>query len=315
MSRSLDFAEVKERANFEQILRHYGIKIAGRGKQRTVLCPFHQDRKPSLSISLERKVFHCFGCGASGSVLDFVARIENVSIRDAAARVEEICGVGSKAFHSQPYGTKRETIQSNGGKNPYGCRPLPFKLELDSSHPYLLTRGITRELAAEFGLGYCGQGDMKGRVCIPIHDECGVFVGCNGRWASDDIPQGVAKYLLPRGFEKRRVLFGLHRVIGAERLALVEGCWSVFRLYALDIAASALMGRTLSTEQESLLLHSGVERLALLLDGDRGGRTASAELVQRLSQNFFVRNVVLPDGAQPDTVAEQFLTTFFHSGR
>ena len=66
------------------------------------LCPFHADTKPSCSIHLERKVFHCFGCGAKGSVLDFVARIENVSIAEAAARVEEICGLRNEAPPPKP---------------------------------------------------------------------------------------------------------------------------------------------------------------------------------------------------------------------
>ena len=108
-------------------------------------------------------------------------------------------------------------------------------------------------------------------------------------------------------FEKRRVLFGLHRVTGSEHLILVEGYWSVFRLHTLDIPVVALMGRVLSTEQEALLKQSGARMLTLLLDGDRPGREATAELLPRLAPHFFVRVVHLPDGAQPDTVPEQFL--------
>jgi DNA primase len=123
----------------------------------------------------------------------------------------------------------------------------------------------------------------------------------------NDLPRGVPKYILPRGFEKRRVLFNLHRVSGAEHLVVVEGYWSVFRLHALAVPTIALMGRTLSPEQETLLIDSGVRRLTLLLDGDRPGREATLELLPRLACPFFIRVVHLPDGAQPDTVPEKFL--------
>ena len=97
MTRLLDLAQVKADASFEQILERFGVKTVGRGKQRKALCPFHPDSEPSCSIHLERKVFHCFGCGAKGSVLDFVARIENVSIAEAARQVKAMCGVRNEA--------------------------------------------------------------------------------------------------------------------------------------------------------------------------------------------------------------------------
>jgi DNA primase len=142
---------------------------------------------------------------------------------------------------------------------------------------------------------------------MPIHDEHGVLVAYTGRWASDELPEGVPKYDLPHKFPKRLVLFNLHRVTHAEHLVLVEGYWSVFRLHALDVAAVALMGRTLSVEQETLLIGSGVRMLTLMLDGDRPGREAADQLLPRLADRFFVRSVRLPDQEKPDTVPEQFL--------
>jgi DNA primase len=304
MTRPLDFGQVKEEANFEQILRHYGLPIRGYGKQRSTLCPFHKDTKPSCSIHLERNVFNCFGCGAHGSVLDFVAQIENVSIRDAAERIEDICGLSHLPQASRE---KPKEKRQNGGPADRPLQSLTYELTLDPSHPYLGERGIGPELAAAFGLGYCSGGTMMGRICIPIHDHRGALVAYAGRWASDEVPQDVPKYHLPRGFEKRRVLFGLHRVIGAEHVVLVEGYWSVFRLHTLEIPAVALMGRTLSPEQEALLIESRVRMLTLLLDGDQPGREATDELLPRLARPFFVRVVNLPDGAEPDTVPEQFL--------
>jgi DNA primase len=305
--RITDLALVKSEASLEQILRHYSVKILGRGKQCMVLCPFHMDSQPSCSVNLERNVFHCFGCDAKGSVLDFVARIENISILASAARVIDICALRNDHPHCHTLAPKGEV--SRKSRDPARpLQPLPFRLKLDPAHPYLSARGISPELAAQLGLGYCSSGTaLQGWICIPIHDERGVLVAYAGRWASDEIPQGISKYHLPRGFEKRRVLFGLDRVTGSEHLILVEGYWSVFRLHLLGVPAVALMGRVLSAEQETLLRKSGVRRVTLLLDGDRPGREGAGKILPRLAAHFFVRVVNLPDGAQPDTVPEQFL--------
>ena len=238
-------------------------------------------------------------------MLDFVAQIENVSIHEAAERIEDMCRIR----HDEAVPQRQKPTQNGRDRrlSDQPLRPLPFRLTLDPSHPYLAGRHISPELAATFGLGYCSHGTMQGRICIPIHDERGVLVAYTGRWASDELPEGVPKYDLPRQFPKRRVLYNLHRVTGAEHLVLVEGYWSVFRLHGLGVSAVSLMGRALSAEQETLLIESGVRMLTLMLDGDRPGREATDELVPRLAERFFVRAVRLPDQAKPDTVPEQFL--------
>ena len=303
-ARRLYLARVKEEASFEEILDRYSVKTRGAGSKRMAQCPFHPDRRPSCSIHLERKVFYCFGCGAKGSVLDFVAQIENVSIHEAALRIEEMCRIR----HDEAVPRRQKPTQNGHDEDSdRPLRPLPFRLTLDPSHPYLAGRHINPELAATFGLGYCNHGTMQGRICIPIHDARGALVAYTGRWASDELPEGVPKYDLPRKFPKRRVLFNLHRVTAAEHLVLVEGYWSVFRLHGLGVSAVSLMGRTLSVEQEALLIESGARMLTLILDGDGPGRKATDELVPRLAKHFFVRAVRLPDQTKPDTVPEQFL--------
>jgi DNA primase len=112
---------------------------------------------------------------------------------------------------------------------------------------------------------------------------------------------------MPRGFKKSEVLFNYHRVVGARHLVIVEGYWSVFRLHTLNVSAVALMGTSLSDIQTDLLRKSGARQLTLLLDADRAGRKATADLLPRLSSLFFVRTPTLPDGESPDTVSEILL--------
>ena len=110
---------------------------------------------------------------------------------------------------------------------------------LDPAHRYLLDRGLTPELIEVFGLGFCSHGRLRDRVCIPIHSPDGAkFLAYSGRWASDDVPDGIPRYLMPRGFKKSEVLFNYHRVVGAQHLVIVEGYWSVFRLHALVVVCN-----------------------------------------------------------------------------
>lgn len=313
-ARTVDFQAIKEHARFETVLAHYGIWLAGPGAERSTLCPFHLESVPSFRVNVERKVFYCFGCDAKGDILDFVAKMEAVSIKEAAALVASLCGVPQNVEHPariQPKDRKRNRRDGSAldsrREQTAGNRPLSFTLTLDPDHPYLAHRGIARDVTDTFGLGYCSRGVMRGRICIPIHDQDGNLVAYAGRWVGDDVPEGTPRYRVPRGFKKSSVLFNLHRVAGVEHLVVVEGYWSVFRLHALEVPSVAIMGRTLSHAQEEFLRGSGARLLTLLLDGDEPGRKATTELLPRLSRHFFVRAVMLADGQAPDTIEQDAL--------
>ena len=100
-----------------------------------------------------------------------------------------------------------------------------------------------------------------------------------------------------------------HRVKEKEEVVLVEGSRSVFRLHQLGLPAIALTNRTLPDEQEELLASTKLKRLVLMMDGDDPGRQGQAELLPLLARKFFTRVVELPEGQQPDTVEEEFLST------
>src|SRR3954465_7263393 len=96
----VDFEAIKARADFRAVLAHYGIALLGQGEQAKIRCPFHDDERPSCSVNLERRIFHCHAgsCGISGNALEFVHRMETrdgqtVSLKDAAVKLATICGV------------------------------------------------------------------------------------------------------------------------------------------------------------------------------------------------------------------------------
>jgi len=93
----IDFAFVKENASFERVLAHYQLTLRGSGVQRSILCPFHRDTRPSCRVELDRKIFHCFSCDTSGNILEFVARLEGDAddLRAAALKIAELCGIAA----------------------------------------------------------------------------------------------------------------------------------------------------------------------------------------------------------------------------
>src|ERR1051326_7346354 len=121
----IDFAYVKENASFARVIAGYNLKLLGRGSQRSLLCPFHRERKPSCKIDLKRNIWHCFGCEAKGNVLEFVARLEGDKndLRAAALKIAEICGIATaaprKAAGASPAGSHRgkgaRTQNTKGG--------------------------------------------------------------------------------------------------------------------------------------------------------------------------------------------------------
>lgn len=146
---------------------------------------------------------------------------------------------------------------------------------------------------------------MKGRVCIPIHNEAGELVAYAGRWPGDSgWPAGEDKYKLPPGFRKSHVLFNLHRAVsgsGREDVVLVEGFFSVFRLHALGVSVVALMGCSISDEQVVLLARNALS-VTVLMDGDPAGNAARKEIVARLAEHRGIFAPPLPEGASPDTL-------------
>lgn len=322
----VDFAFVKANASFEKIAAAYHLTLTGAGPERAVLCPFHRERKPSCKIHLEKRIFHCFGCGAKGNVLEFVAQLlgDEADLRTAALKIAEICGIdpapprghrASTAKIARSEAISPKTRKTSSGPETRDSEPpasseepvnppLAFRLKLDANHPYLTARGLSPAVVAEFGLGYCARGVMGGRICIPLHDHAGQLIGYAGRWPGDDIPEGEERYKLPGRFHKSLVLYNLHRAAPGEHLVLVEGYWSAMRLHTLGVPVAALMGSSVSEEQMALLRERRTRCLTLLFDGDEAGRKARERALPALASSFFVCAPLLALGQKPDTLPE-----------
>jgi len=302
----IGFDRLKQAVTIEQVLERYGLleRLHRSGDSLSGPCPIHQGHNPTqFRVSVSRNCWICFGdCQGGGSIVDFVSRMEGIGIRDATLQLQEWFGLNPD--DDPPPRPPAQVIPFTPTRNP----PLRFSLGvLDANHPYLHQRGLTSETLAEFGVGVCAHGTLRGWVAIPIHDQHGKLVAYAGRWPGRP-PDNMPKYKLPRGFHKSLELFNQHRAMVADPtdpLVVVEGFFGCAAAWqAGHRRVVAVMGSLLSKAQEKRIVELAGEHgaIVLLFDGDAAGRKGAIEAYRRLSRRVPVQIARLADGQQPDDV-------------
>ena len=293
----VDFAAIKSSVALAPLLRQYQVKLHRSGpNQYRGCCPIHGgDGREAFHANLTMNVFHCFACGAGGSVLDFVAAMERCTLREAALQLAH----QAAPHHAPVTGCPSQLVT----KKSKPLSPLGFTLRgVDPTHPYLAGRGIATATAREFGIGvYRGPGIFSGRLVIPIHHERGELVAYCGRAVDGSQP----RYRFPSGFAKSEVVFNLPRATatGSPTAVVVEGFFDCLKLHQAGIpSVVALMGARLYEVQQRAL-HRHFRSLVLMLDGDTAGRRATATMATQLRPYTSLRVIQLPDGVQPDQLA------------
>ena len=151
--------EVKQRADIVQVIGGY-LRLRKTGAQNySGLCPFHKEKSPSFSVHATRQFYHCFGCGASGDVFSFVARMENVSFPEAVRMVAQKCGIPlpKREFHSAEEAA--EAAQRRRLLDLHEAATNWFQQQLRSpagaaARAYLTERGVSAEAVQMFRIGY-----------------------------------------------------------------------------------------------------------------------------------------------------------------
>lgn len=300
MANWLNFKAIKHDVSLESLLRHYGVELRRSGPDRyRGRCPIHRgEGRDAFHVNLARNIFHCFACGAGGTVLDFVAAMEGCTLREAAEKLQPRARPVKGPAASLPW-KERVTEKKRV--------PLPLGFVLrgvDCAHPYLATRGIERQTAAHFGVGfYAGPGLLRGRLVIPIHNAQGELVAYCGRSLNAAAP----RYQFPVGFRKSEVLFNFHRAAASANPAVVvvEGFFDCMKVHQSGIrSVVALMGAVLYRSPERALTER-FRQVVLMLDGDATGREASRIIADRLRRHCAVRVVGLPAHVQPDQLSAE----------
>jgi DNA primase len=338
----IDFAELRARIPLEDVLLgmyQLGERLKRSGRKLVGPCPIHGGDNPrAFQADLEKNVWYCHtGCRRGGNVLDFVAAIEKLPIRDAALKLQAAY-LGGRASDTPPAASNASALPVHAPRAPPpGAPPTPphaattpsspsedtndradasseaeatnlplsLRLTLAHDHPHLLKdRGLSLDIATRFGVGYCARGLLRGMIAIPIHDEDGDLVAYAGRRLKSADIREHGKYKFPKGFRKELVLYNLERVkaLGVqEGLALVEGFFSVLALAGHGIQnAVASMGCSLSEAQADLVAEHA-SHVAILYDGDEAGRGGSLHAQALLEKrNVPCTRILLPEGTKPD---------------
>ncbi len=332
----VDFKAIKEKVRMMDILKHYELLDGLKERKNHELvgfCPIHDVdshyNKNSFCVNTAKSIWNCFACGAGGNVLDFVAQMEDVDIREAGLLIQEwfsltpakklAKGKGKPERKSEPTAAEPEKTATKSEAPDSDKAPanpvLTFELkDLDQNHPYLRERDLEKETIKEFGVGFCKRGLMKDRIAIPIHNENGDLVAYAGRWLGDP-PEGEPKYKLPPRFQKHLVLYNFHRareLSEGKGLVLVEGFFDVMKLWQAGFKnVVALMGTVMSDEQEKLLIGSLAPggKVALMLDPDEPGQKATREIAQKLITKFYIKVINLE--LEPDELTEEGIREIF----
>lgn len=315
------------------------VTLRRRGRNWVGLCPFHNEKTPSFTVSPERGTFKCFGCGAGGDVFTFVQSRENISFPEALRLLADRAGVeihqGKSKERSGPGRNDLAKV------NAWGAAYFRAKL-LDESagaetRKYLEARGISASTSERFGLGLAtghasdlipaagraGFGldvllaadlvrhgengppyeTFRNRLMFPIRDATKRIVGFGGRTLVDD----RAKYLNTRQtelFDKGRGLYGIdlarEAVSSRGRAILVEGYTDCIAVHQAGFPETvATLGTALTDMQVDLLRRYGDE-LIVLFDSDRAGEEAADRAIRvALPRCMTVRLARIPDGKDP----------------
>lgn len=330
----INFAELRKKLNFEDVLRHYKVEIKRKGAQHQGFCPLpgHSGKKnsPSFSANLERGIFKCFGCGAQGNQLEFAALMTGVNPDDGDA-LRSVAVELQQRFFPEGASTRKkprvETVTAAPVATPVRTNePLDFELkDLDAGHPYLAGRGFTREIAHHFGIGVCSRGILAGRLAIPLHDANGRLLGYAGRVIDDGaITEENPRYRFPSRRERNGIVYEFRKSLFVynghrfkernEDLIVVEGFPSVWWLTQHGFGrVVATMGAECSDEQAELIASMVPPdgHVWVIPDGDKAGERYAQSILAQISPHRFVRWVKLDDGQQPtDLSKDEFKARF-----
>jgi len=331
--------EIRLRTDIVQLVGEY-VPLTKRGTNHFGLCPFHADSKPSFSVSGDKQIFKCFGCGAGGDVFRFLMLREGLDFQEAVRELARRAGISIPSLG----GRLREDHRGDACRGICEAAATFFYAALRDAgqgaraRNYLAERGLDPSTLEKFRIGFapadwrvltpylqkCGfaAGDIvaaglareknagepydyfRNRIMFPVWDPQGRVVGFGGRVLDD----GEPKYLnSPETvcFNKGRLLYGLHLARRAIReegfLVLMEGYLDVVSAHRHGITnAAASLGTSLTAEQAGLIGRY-TDRVVVAYDADSAGQAAAERSFGVLRQaNLSVRILALDEGKDPD---------------
>ena len=314
--------EVRQKNDIVDVVSQY-VKLTRKGSSYFGLCPFHNEKTPSFSVTPGKQMYYCFGCGAGGNVFNFIMEYENYTFGEALKHLADRAGVELPQIeYSKEVREKAQERAELLEINKQAAQYFYYQLRTEKGaqgYQYLTGRGLSEETMRKFGLGYSdkfggglyqflkskGYGDDRlresglfnvderhgmydkfwNRVIFPIMDVNNRVIGFGGRVMGD----GKPKYLNSpetKIFDKSRNLYGLNvaRTTRRKYLILCEGYMDVISMHQAGFTnAVASLGTALTSGHASLLKRYTQEVL-LLYDSDEAGVRAALRAIPILRE-------------------------------
>ena len=335
--------EVRQNNDIVDIISQY-VHLTRKGRNYFGLCPFHNEKSPSFSVSPDRQIFHCFGCGVGGNVYTFLMKIEGITFREALEQLAERANIQLPTLENSA-DTAREELKSKV------CKVNEFTAEFyhqnlykpvaKIAQEYVKKRRMNNETLEAYKIGYSGKFDelykalkaqgfgekeilesglvnkndngtyidrYRNRLMFPICDARGKVIAFGGRVLDDSKPKYINS---PENvvYSKGRHLFGLNvaKKDSAKKILIVEGYMDVISLHQRGITNVVGALGTALTEQQGWLLRRTTEQVILGFDADGAGQTAIARSMETLQKMGCDMRVLQIEGAKdPDEFIVKF---------
>ena len=328
--------ELTERNDIVDVVSQYVRLTKRSGANQFGLCPFHSEKTPSFSVSADKQIYHCFGCGKGGGVINFIMEIENLSFQDAVAFLARRANLPMPAEAENEDTSRRKRLLE---LNRDAARFFYSELISPQGRPgqeYVARRGISAAMVKTFGLGYApdswsalmdamrkkghseqdlfdaglikrgrsggGYDTFRNRLMFPVIDVRGSVIGFSGRILGDGEPKYLNSPETPV-FSKSHNLFALNLAKKSKNgyIILTEGNIDVVSLHQAGFdSAVASLGTSLTQEQARLIARYTNE-VVLCYDSDEAGKKAAQRgigILERL--DLKVRVLQLPGAKDPD---------------
>lgn len=342
--------EVRQNNDIVDIISQY-VHLKRSGRNFFGLCPFHNEKSPSFSVSPDKQIFHCFGCGVGGNVFTFLTKIEGINFIEAVQTLAEKSNIQLPTLEGNGDSAKEllksKVYQVNEFTANYYHQNL-YKPESKIAQEYIKKRKLTNETLKSFQIGFSGKFDelyqelkkqgfeepeilesglvnrndkgqyidrYRNRLMFPICDARGRVIAFGGRVLDDSKP----KYINSSEnvvYSKGRNLFGLNvaKKGDIKKLLIVEGYMDVISLHQRGITNVVAPLGTALTQQQGWLLRKNSEKIILSFDSDEAGLMAKMRALDILQDMGCDIRILQMEGAKdPDEYIVKYGNVRFHS--
>ncbi len=329
--------EVRQTNDIVDIISQY-VHLKRSGRNFFGLCPFHNEKSPSFSVSPDKQIFHCFGCGVGGNVFTFLTKIEGINFIEAVQTLAERANIQLPTLENSGDSAKEQLKSKVYKVNEFTAKYYHenlYKPEAKIAQEYIKKRKLTNETLQSFQIGFSGKFDelyqelkkqgfeepeilesglvnkndkgqyidrYRNRLMFPICDSRGKVIAFGGRVLDDSKPKYINS---PENvvYSKGRNLFGLNvaKKGDTKQLLIVEGYMDVISLHQRGITNVVAPLGTALTQQQGWLLRKNSEKIILSFDSDEAGLMAKMRALDILQNMGCDLRILQMEGAKdPD---------------